>query len=290
MADSSHAKISLTARLVAYFKQFSDIPFAREVAVRLGAESAFHGLLVDNDLTGEDFRVYAPIFEARYKSIASRIRQSGFRQVLELASGFSLRGLAMTRDPELLYVESDLPDLTAEKSRLVDDLRRDLDLPTHGNLYLSPANALDLDQLQAAARPFDPKQPLVIVHEGLLQYFSAAERDTLAHNIRALLRAFPTGVWITPDFGLKDDGQNLTEKRRRFRQAVSGATERQMYQASFASREEMDLFFTRCGFAARELRQLDEVPHLGSPAAVGLSAAVLDRLRPALRLWELRPV
>src|SRR5512141_3281682 len=91
-------KIGLTARLAAYMRQYSDIPFATQVAQRLGAQATFEKLLHDSHMTPADLLWYAPIFEVRYKSIAQTIRASGCRQVIELASGVSLRGLAMTRD------------------------------------------------------------------------------------------------------------------------------------------------------------------------------------------------
>ncbi len=60
-------------------------------------------------------KVYAPILEARYKSIVHLIRSSGTTQVLELASGFSLRGLAMSENSDLVYVDTDLPGIREEK-------------------------------------------------------------------------------------------------------------------------------------------------------------------------------
>lgn len=41
----SFEKISLTARLTAYMRQYSDIPFAKDVANLLQAEAAFEKLL-----------------------------------------------------------------------------------------------------------------------------------------------------------------------------------------------------------------------------------------------------
>jgi hypothetical protein len=94
-ADSS--LISVTAKLAAYYRQFSDIPFAREVAKRIGAEAAFDQILREHGLEREKLNFYAPMFEARYKSITQLILQSGASQVLELASGYSLRGLDLAR-------------------------------------------------------------------------------------------------------------------------------------------------------------------------------------------------
>lgn len=196
--------ISLTARLTAYMRQYSDIPFAKDVANRLRAEEAFEKLLRDNELSPTDLLWYAPILEVRYKSVAETIRKLRATQVLELASGFSLRGLAVTQDPKVTYVESDLEELTEEKASLVADLRRQYRLADHGNLHLVTADALDRSQLRSAAKGFRRDQPIAVVNEGLLLYLSATEMATVARNIRDLLIEFD-GVWITPDFPLKQD-------------------------------------------------------------------------------------
>ena len=146
--------ISLTARLTAYMRQYSDIPFAKDVANRLRAEEAFEKLLRDNELSPKDLLWYAPLLEVRYKSVAETIRKLRATQVLELASGFSLRGLAVTQDPKLTYVESDLEELTEEKASLVADLRRQYRLADHANLHLVTADALDRSRLRSPPSVF----------------------------------------------------------------------------------------------------------------------------------------
>ena len=122
--------------------------------------------------------------------------------MLELASGFALRGLAVTQAPQVTYVESDLEELTEEKASLVADLRRQYRLADHGNLHLVTVDALDRSQLRSAAKGFRRDQPIAVVNEGLLLYLSATEMVAVARNIRDLLIEFD-GVWITPDFSLK---------------------------------------------------------------------------------------
>src|SRR5919197_5784133 len=256
-------KISLTARLTAYMRQYSDIPFAKDVANRLQAEAAFEKLLRDNELSPKDLLWYAPILEVRYKSVAETIRKSRATQVLELASGFSLRGLALTQDPKVTYVESDLEELTDEKTSLVADLRRQYLLAEHGNLHLVTADALDRNQLQSAAKSFRRDQPIAVVNEGLLQYLSATEMVMVAQNIRDLLIEFD-GVWITPDFSLKQDVKDVSEQQRRFRRVVAAATERTLYNNAFDSDEQLLAFFDGLGLQPRVLNQVDTAPNVVS--------------------------
>jgi O-methyltransferase involved in polyketide biosynthesis len=283
-------KISLTAKLTAYMRQFSDVPFAKDVAQAIGAQQAIEELLRAHDLGPEELLWYAPIFEARYKSIAARLRASGMDQILELASGLSLRGLAMTEaHPGLTYVETDLPALNDEKRSLVTHVRLQHHLPDRPGYLLRTANALELGQLRDATETCDRARPLAVVTEGLLQYLSPAELEGVAANIRSLLAAFgPGGLWITPDFSFQDQVGPLSERQRRFRAVVSAATERQMYDSAFADQAAFEVFLSRFGMDAQSLHQLDEAGDLTSPARLGLAPATLERLRPRLRLWVLR--
>src|ERR1044072_4044753 len=151
-------------------RQYSDIPFAKDVAIRLRAEEAFGKLLRDHELSPKDLLWYAPILEVRYKSVAETIRKLRATQVLELASGFSLRGLAATQDPNVTYVESDLEELTDEKASLVADILCQYRLADHRKLYFVTAVALDRSQLRSAAKSFRRHRPIAVVNEGLLPY------------------------------------------------------------------------------------------------------------------------
>ncbi|HEY4187871.1 MAG TPA: class I SAM-dependent methyltransferase [Polyangia bacterium] len=284
----SFEKVSLTAKLTAYMRRYSDIPFAQDVARFVRAEEAFDELLRAHQLSADDLSWYAPIFEIRYKSIAAVLRASGARQVLELASGWSLRGLAMTEDPGLIYVESDLEALTTEKRGLVEEVRRQHGLGGRENFHLAVANALELPQLTAATTCFEVTRPIAVVSEGLLQYLSRPELETVTQNVRALLTRFG-GLWITPDFSLKDDSGPISERQRRFRAIIAGATDRQLHDSAFDDEAALRAFLARFDLVAERLSQVEQVPDIVSLQALGLAPELLARLKPRLKLWLLRP-
>ncbi len=116
------------------------------------------------------------MFEARYKSITQLIRNSGASQVLELASGYSLRGLDLTRDNSLCYVETDLPDVVATKLVLLDEVRRRHDIAPSPLHVVTGADALDVEQLRAATAVFDRSRSLMILCEGLIGYLTSGNR------------------------------------------------------------------------------------------------------------------
>ncbi len=284
----SFEKVSLTAQLAAYMRQFSDIPFAKDVAELLHSQEVFEALLQGHEMKPADLLWYAPIFEARYKSVTAAIQRSGCRQVLELASGLALRGLAMSQDADVNYVESDLTSISAEKALLVDSLRARYDLADHHNLSFPAVNAIEMSQLREAVKPLRPDAPLAVVNEGLFPYLSPAEMQSVVRNIHDLLLEFG-GCWITPDFAIRGEVTQVSEQQRKFRRIVSAATDRSMYNNTFDSLDELEAFIGRVGFNAVASEALNDVPDLVSMRVLGLPASLLAPLRSSLRLWVLTP-
>lgn len=281
------ARISVTAKLSAYYRKFSDIAFAAEAAALLGADDAFAALVRDHGLEPDKLGFYAPMFEARYKSITQLIFASGASQVLELASGYSLRGLDLTRDSSLCYVETDLRDVIATKLALLDELRRRHDLAPAPSHVVTPADALDLEQLRRAAAPFDRARPLMVLCEGLVGYLARDETERLAANVHALLADFAGGWWLVPDFAFHANIRDLPPERLRLREAVTGLTQRQLDASAFDDDRDLASFLARVGFAMEVRSQIDETPSFSTLAALDLAPALLDRLRPVLRVWVL---
>jgi O-methyltransferase involved in polyketide biosynthesis len=281
--------ISVTAKLVAYYRQFSDIPFAKDVARLIGADDAVEQILREHQLDRAVLTFYAPMFEARDKSLTHLIRQYGASQVLELASGYSLRGLDLTRGGTIRYVEIDLPEVVATKRRLLDDIRQQHAIAPSPLHTVSVANALDYGQLRAAAAVFDPRKPLLILCEGLIGYLTREEVERLAMNAKTLLDECAGGWWLVPDFSFRAEIRDLPPERVRLREAVTGITLRQLDASAFEDRDTLHAFLNRVGFDVHVRSQVDDTPSFSSIAALGLSPASVERLRPLLRLWVMTP-
>jgi O-methyltransferase involved in polyketide biosynthesis len=277
--------ISVTAKVAAYYRQFSDIPFAQEIAKLIGAEAAYDHILREHGLERDKLTFYAPMFEARYKSLTQLIHRSGASQVLELASGYSLRGLDLTRSDAVRYVETDLPEVVAAKLSLLEDVRqqhRILPSPRH---VVTAADALDFDQVRAAVAGFDPCRPLAVLCEGLIMYLSKTETEQLATNIHRLIGEFAGGSWITPDFTFRVEARDLPPERVRLREAITGVTQRQIDASAFEDGHDLAAFLGRVGFNVQVRSQIEETPSLSSIQALGLSPASLERMRAVLRVW-----
>ena len=282
---TSPADISVTAKVSAYYRKFSDIAFAAEAAALIGADDAFAEIVRDHGLEPDRLTIYAPMFEARYKSITQLIRSSGASQVLELACGYSLRGLDLTRDPSLSYVETDLPEVVSTKLGLLDEVRRRHAIAPSPSHVVVAADALDLEQLRAAAAAFERDRPLLVLCEGLIGYLTRDETGRVAGNVRRLIDELAGGWWIVPDIAFKTELQRLPPERIRLREAITGVTQRQLDASAFADEEDLASFLDRVGFATQVRSQIDLTPSFSTLAALGLAPAVLDRLRPALRVW-----
>ncbi len=252
----------------------------------LHSREVFEALLQGQQMTPEDLLWYAPIFEVRYKNVTEAIRRTGSRQVLELASGLTLRGLAFTQDPRYTYIESDLTGISAEKKAIIASLRQKYGLADHANLHFPAVNALDRSQLHEAVTRLNRDQPLVVVNEGLFQYLSPDEMRAVVDNIRELLAEFK-GSWITPDFSIKDEVNQVSEQQRNFRRIVDAATEHKMYNNAFDSLEQVMAFLREMGLSAAVHNPGDGTGEIVSLRRLHLPATLLDPIKASLRLWVL---
>jgi hypothetical protein len=104
-----------------------------------------------------------------------------------------------------------------------------------------------------------------------------------------MLTEFEGGWWIVPDFSFKAEVSRLPPERVRLRAAVTGLTQRQLDASAFDDPDDLATFLHGVGFDVDVRSQVDETPSFSSIPALGLSPALLERLRPVLRLWVMTP-
>lgn len=258
MADKnySYAKISPTAKVVSYFRKFSDIPFTNDVVELFSKEPAYQEI-IDSLTIDDSFNPIAPMLELRYKSIQNFITKNNYSQVLELASGIAMRGLNMTKDPNMVYVETDLKSINEEKLAIIDKIKTKYNIKTLSNLFFHQANALSYFELEQTLKHFNNNKPLVIVNEGLLQYLDKNEKSLVAKNIHKLLSEF-NGCWVTPDLSSVSQmhGMGDKDKYKKFIDIFAKATSRNFEQTAFLDDKDIDLFFDDLGFTVDKIPQL----------------------------------
>ena len=286
------SKISPTAKLVAYFREFSDIPFAKEVSRLIDAQSMTEKFCPDPE-TLETFKKFgAPGLEARYKSMVSTIKRLGIEQVLELASGLSFRGTLMTEDPKITYVETDLSPMMAERMALIEHIPGVKSALNRPNLFLESVNALSLSDLEKALRHFNPKKPVAIIHEGLYQYLSMTEKKILANNIKGILSRFG-GAWITPDFMTEADSKIWSEQPKaqklleQITSTITKLTGRNLRDNQFRDDNDIAQFVGQFGLKMQVCPQIDDSYTLTSLKKFPLPDQHLKQMQSHLKLWVL---
>lgn len=264
-----YAKIGPTAWYVASERALSDIGYAKEIYKDIGhyidsatpEEVAYLKDAVTNNI--------APMFEARYKLTDKIINQSGIKQVLEIASGLTPRGLAYTDNPDFVFVETDLPEIIQEKQEIVKRI-----IGERKNLYLEEADALDLNSLIAATKHFKPS-PIVVVAEGLLRYLNFEEKAVVAKNIHALLQKFG-GFWITPDIAIVKEVHRDDE--RGHQAGVLKLSGIDLKKNKFKDTESGQKFIEDLGFTVQRIPFLEVLGELQSPKATNMPKDELQKL------------
>lgn len=283
--DRNYESISPSARSLLMMKGLTNIPYAREAAALMTAPLPFNP-----DFSKMDIGFWARVvhFEMRYWSINQLLESIPINNVLELSSGYSFRGLDMTRRKAIHYIDTDLASIIEAKTSLIQSLRP---APREDStLELLPLNALDEHQFIEVAGRF-PKGELVIVNEGLMMYLDDGEKKKLCSIISRVLQQ-RGGYWITADVYLKKTIENLdltfTEREKEFFE------QHQIEDNKFESFEAAKQFFSSAGFI------LDKEAHAdrSKPSTLKYmmkSASLVQLLKFRSRgkiqaTWRLRPV
>lgn len=266
--QSDFDKIAPTAWMVAYRRTFSDIPFSQEIFAKLEIlRKKKDQKEIPADLKRPEI---APQFEARHKLIDKLIFAVGFDQVLELASGFSSRGLSMSKEDGFNYVETDLSRVILEKEQIIKEIARDNDFDIPSNLHFVAANVLEFEQLARAVDYFDKTKPITIINEGLLRYLTFAEKAKVAQNIYKLLTEFG-GVWITSDVSLRKIFSQENIALKDHVKKVSELTGKDIEGNRFEKEEDAKLFFEKLGFSIERHSFIEVIDDLVSPSRLKLS-------------------
>jgi len=285
-STGSYEKISPTAWLIAYERALSDIPLSKEIFREL-EEVIKQSQYASEYSAIEELRNPRAsfIWESRYKIVNHLIEQERIDQVLEIASGYSPRGLNMAKDPSVEYVEIDLHGVMEVKKRIVEKLVSRSEVPLEPNLRLEEGNALDIQDLLTATHTFKVK-PIIIANEGLLQYLNLDEKRTLGGNVHQLLGRFG-GVWITPDIATQTQVSLISKqtqvslfKDRPKKRAIKiqNITGIDMMNNLFESEEAARSFFESLGFVVEQHSFIEVADELVLPQRFKLAKEQIDKI------------
>jgi O-methyltransferase involved in polyketide biosynthesis len=238
--DRNYNTISPSAKSLLFMKGHTSIPFARQIAGLMAYPGEF---IPDFENRNNNFWARVVHFESRYWSVDQLLTELSIKNILELSSGFSFRGLDVAKQHGIFYIDTDLPDLIAKKKDLLSALLME-NKSIEGNLEILPLNALDEKQFLDTVTHF-PKGEIAIVNEGLLMYLDSDEKEKLCSIIHRILKE-RGGYWITADIYLRNQQNKLDlkldSKTKEFFE------EHQIEENKFESFKEAETFFRRMGF------------------------------------------
>jgi O-methyltransferase involved in polyketide biosynthesis len=162
-------RVSVTALIPAFARgDYTSIPWAKEMLAFLRSHGA---TLSDGPWSEDAARAFAPVFEARFRTVSRVVAEKGATQVLELAAGLSPRGMDLARQG-IVYVETDLGESMTRKREIVTAILG----AVPENLHFCAASAIDRPQLLECCSPFMTGCPVAVTTEGLLRYLTFDEK------------------------------------------------------------------------------------------------------------------
>ncbi len=283
LSNSDFDKISPTALMTAYARQFSDIPYAEEIAELTNAAATVNQFM-GQEQSHPIVIGLAALLEARYKAIEQVRLQFNGIQFLELASGLLPRGMILSQDPAIMFIESDLPGMIGQKRQIVQQLVGD-----RSNLYALAINAVTELNSSLLNTYFQPNQPVIVLCEGLLMYLTFAEKQRVFANVREILQTFG-GVWITSDLNTKVAAEQMGRNDPAFQsinQRLTSATGRSLTENEFVDLAHVKQFIQEQGFQAKEFSMLAVIDQLTCLAPLGIDQEWVKTLLAATPIFAL---
>lgn len=180
--------------------------------------------------------------------VRDAIEQRGVRQVLEIACGLSPRGYRFRQQyPDLKYVEADLPDMAARKHRLLSAQQCLNDM--HRVVPLNIFSSEGVDAMENIAdKCFDRSQPLLVITEGLVNYFSLESISPFWQRLQKMLAGYAGGTYLTDNYPLFHD--HPFHRTMKTLGGMLGAASRSQVSFHFGSDQEAESHFRELGFAS----------------------------------------
>lgn len=245
-ADSAHITPSAHyTGYVWYRHRLAEAPFATAFGrwvhgalspIAWGARALF-GLDIEQLLLQRHLLIDARLEQA--------IRDEGVVQVVEIACGLSPRGRRFClRHPQLRYLEADLPPMAARKRLLL-----------HAEGWLNSRHqvrAVDIlagegaQGLEALFSGLDTGLPVVVITEGLVNYFQLPVIEGFWQRLAEQMRRFPRATYLTDLY--PDLREHPRYRQVRWGVGLVGRLTRGHYPLHYRSAEAIVEGFSACGF------------------------------------------
>jgi O-methyltransferase involved in polyketide biosynthesis len=244
-----YSTISPSAKDLLLLKGLTNLPFAKQAAELVTDRESFELYNGERDLY---FWARAVHFEERYVSVDQLLDELPIKNILELSSGFSFRGLNKVKQDGIHYIDTDLSEVIELKKGFINPLQTQAVNPL-SKLETLALNALDEAQFEEIVNRF-PAGEIAIVNEGLLMYLNDEEKARLCKIIHKVLSE-RGGYWITADIYIKAN-QEIAIKRpdNKLQQFLE---QHRVEENKFDSFEAAESFFKNAGFTIDKEAETD---------------------------------
>ena len=242
--DKDYEEITPTAVVTSYPRIFTDIPYEKEIYNWL--ENHCNEEVTLN-------KMLAPEIEARYKLTSKLLDRYRIKQVLELAAGYSSRGLIYSKKG-YNYIELDLENVSKNKIEILNYIEKDIPK----SLNVISGNALRKDDFKKLERYLKSDEEIAVINEGLLRYLTFDEKRQVAQNIYDLLSKYG-GIWITCDVTPKKFIDSQDKALPNFNNNLSSITSRNNLNDRFEDINHIKEFFGNIGFELIEIHKFNEI-------------------------------
>ena len=236
-----------TAIVTSYPRTFTDIPYEKEIYNWL-VQNCNQKVVLNKKM--------APDMEARYKLTNLLLNRTNIKQVLEIAAGYSSRGIIYSQKG-YNYIEMDLEEVSTNKKKAIESI---LKIPP--NLKIMSGNALNMQDFKKCEKFLNDKDPIVVINEGLMRYLTFKEKEIVAKNVYNILKKY-NGIWINCDLTPKKFVQTQNKFLPGFNNKLSNTTSRNDLNDRFNDFAHIKRFFNEVGFKEIEFHQFIEMkPYL----------------------------
>jgi O-methyltransferase involved in polyketide biosynthesis len=154
------------------------------------------------------------IFERRVElsnSISSIIKKYKPEQIVELASGYSTRGIIFKlKNNKIIYIESDFSSIIKRKKEVIKEIVKKEGLNDLNNLILEPIDVLKDDIYEKVRGYLKKGKKTIIVAETLNSYFNYEQHEVLISNVKRFLDKMGGGIYISHEVTPNSRGKMLS--------------------------------------------------------------------------------
>lgn len=166
-----------------------------------------------------------------------------YNQIVEFASGLSPRGMTFSENPEITYVESDLPAMIELKQTKVEAIYLKKKLKRSNHKFV-PTDLLNENVSEKIIPFLNKEEKLIVITEGLSIYYNMEHLRIIYSNIVKLLKSCGGGVYITDIYHEEDMKNILHDLVMSTMVKILGTS----YHTDIDNADEGEGFFKECGF------------------------------------------